>query len=95
MILVAGSANLDFVIRATHIPAPGETVLGREFKTFPGGKGANQAIACARAGGSATEMLLALGEDSFAAPIEDSLRAAGVRMGGSPRGSPALCGRMR
>ncbi len=80
MILVAGSANLDFVIRATHIPAPGETVLGREFKTFPGGKGANQAIACARAGGSATEMLLALGEDSFAAPIEDSLRAAGVRM---------------
>ena len=50
MILVAGSANLDFVVRAPHIPAPGETVLGRDFTTFPGGKGANQAVACARAG---------------------------------------------
>lgn len=80
MILVAGSANLDFVVRAAHIPAPGETVLGREFRTFPGGKGANQAIACARAGGCRTEMLLALGDDSFATPIEESLKAAGVRM---------------
>lgn len=80
MILVAGSANLDFVIRVSHVPAPGETVLGRELTTFPGGKGANQAIACARAGGATTEMLLALGEDQFAAPIEASLRSAGVRM---------------
>src|SRR5689334_614139 len=79
MILVAGSANLDFVVRAARIPAPGETVLGREFKIFPGGKGANQAVACARAGGIETEMLLALGEDAFAAPIEASLNAAGVR----------------
>jgi ribokinase len=79
-ILVAGSANLDFVVRAAHVPAPGETVLGREFATFPGGKGANQAVACARAGGAATRMLLALGEDSFAAPLEQSLRAAGVVM---------------
>jgi ribokinase len=80
MILVAGSANLDFVVRAPHIPAPGETVLGREFRTFPGGKGANQAIACARAGGSPTEMLLALGNDPYAAQIEESLQQAGVRM---------------
>jgi ribokinase len=80
MIVVAGSANLDFVVRAAHIPAPGETVLGRDFKTFPGGKGANQAVACARAGDVETEMLLALGEDAFAAPIEASLQAAGVRM---------------
>jgi ribokinase len=79
MILVAGSANLDFVVRASHIPAPGETVLGREFQTFSGGKGANQAIACARAGGAETEMLLALGTDVYAAPIEASLAAAGVR----------------
>lgn len=79
MILVAGSANLDFVVQAPHIPAPGETVLGRDFKTFPGGKGANQAIACARAGGTPTEMLLALGNDAFATPIELSLRDAGVR----------------
>jgi ribokinase len=80
MILVAGSANLDFVVRAPHIPAPGETVLGGDFHTYPGGKGANQAVACARAGAADTAMLLALGDDAFAGPIEDSLREAGVRL---------------
>lgn len=77
-VLVAGSANLDFVVRAPHIPAPGETVLGSNFETFPGGKGANQAVACARAGGAHTRMLLALGTDAFAQPLEASLREAGV-----------------
>ncbi len=80
MILVAGSANLDFVVRTPHIPAPGETVLGGEFRTYPGGKGANQAVACARAGAADTTMLLALGNDAFAVPIEQSLQRAGVRM---------------
>ena len=80
MILVAGSANLDFVVRADHIPQPGETVLGSDFQTFPGGKGANQAVACARAGGVPTHMLLALGQDAFAAPLETSLQGAGVQM---------------
>ena len=80
MILVAGSANLDFVVRADHIPAPGETVLGRDFSTFPGGKGANQAVACARAGGAATHMLLALGTDAYAVPLQASLAAAAVQM---------------
>ena len=80
MILVAGSANLDFVVRASHIPAPGETVLGSEFKTYPGGKGANQALACARAGGVATHMLLALGADAYALPLEASLKSAGVEL---------------
>lgn len=80
MVLVAGSANLDFVVRAPHIPAPGETVLGGAFNTFAGGKGANQALACARAGGVATHVLLALGEDAFAAPIEASLHGAGVTL---------------
>lgn len=80
MILVAGSANLDFVVRAPRIPQPGETVLGREFETFAGGKGANQAIASARAGGAPTAMLLALGNDRYAEPLEASLRAAGVRL---------------
>ena len=78
MILVAGSANLDFVVRAPHIPSPGETVLGGDFKTYPGGKGANQAVACARAGGAKTHLLAALGADAFAAPIEASLADAGV-----------------
>ncbi len=96
MILVAGSANLDFVVRADHIPAPGETVLGREFKTFPGGKGANQAVACARAGGADTAMLLALGDDAFASPLEASLKNAGVhlhihRSSTLPTGTAFIC----
>lgn len=96
MILVAGSANLDFVIRAARIPAPGETVLGHSFRIYPGGKGANQAVACARAGGAPSRMLLALGEDSFAVPIEESLRGAGVdlqvvRVAGQPTGAAFIC----
>ncbi|SDX81472.1 ribokinase [Lysobacter enzymogenes] len=79
-VLVAGSANLDFVVRAAHAPAPGETVLGRELATYPGGKGANQALACARAGGAPTRMLLALGADAHAEPIERSLRDGGVEL---------------
>lgn len=95
-ILVAGSANLDFVVRADHVPAPGETVLGREFATFPGGKGANQAVAAARAGGARTRMLLALGNDAFATPIEASLRDAGVesvivRQRQLPTGTAFIC----
>lgn len=94
-LLVAGSANLDFVVRASHVPAPGETVLGREFATFPGGKGANQAVACARAGGVDTSMLLALGEDPFAKTIEDSLADAGVAVqvvrSAQPTGTAFIC----
>ena len=96
MILVAGSSNLDFVVRAHHIPAPGETVLGRDFKTFPGGKGANQAVACARAGGAPTTLLTALGADSFASPLENSLREASVvahvvRVKDQPTGTAFIC----
>jgi ribokinase len=95
MILVAGSANLDFVVRAGHIPAPGETVLGRDFKTFPGGKGANQAVACARAGGVPTAMLLALGDDAFATPLVESLTQAGVQLhmvrAAEPTGTAFIC----
>ena len=95
-VLVAGSANLDFVVRAARVPAPGETVLGRGLRTFPGGKGANQAVACARAGGAATRMLLALGDDAFAAPVEASLRDAGValalrRIAGTATGTAFVC----
>jgi ribokinase len=95
-VLVVGSANLDFVIRVAHVPAPGETVLGRDARAFPGGKGANQAVASARAGGAPTRMLLALGDDANAAPIEASLRATGVqpeivRMPGAPTGMAFIC----
>lgn len=96
MILVAGSANLDFVVRANHIPQPGETVLGRDFTTFPGGKGANQAVASARAGGAVTHMLAALGTDAFAQPLEASLKGAGVvlhdvRSANEPTGTAFIC----
>lgn len=96
MILIAGSANLDFCVRAHHIPGPGETVLGRAFQTFPGGKGANQAIACARAGGVATSMLAAMGDDAFAVPLEESLRDAHVqlhlvRSTSQPTGTAFIC----
>ena len=94
-ILVAGSANLDFVVRAHHVPAPGETVLGRDLAIVPGGKGANQAVACARAG-VATRMVLALGEDAFAPLMEKSLRDAGVvlhivRVGQAASGVALIC----
>jgi ribokinase len=96
MILIAGSSNLDFVVRAHHIPAPGETVLGQDFQTFPGGKGANQAVACARAGGAVTHFLTGLGADAFAAPLEASLAGAGVhlhavRPEGQPTGTAFIC----
>jgi len=77
-VLVAGSANIDFVVRAPHVPAPGETVLGGDLAILPGGKGANQAVASARAGGASTAMLLALGDDSVASLLESSLIEAGV-----------------
>ena len=95
-VLIAGSANLDYVVRARRVPAAGETVMGRDLATFPGGKGANQAVAAARAGGVATAMLLALGEDAAAQVIETSLRGAGValnvlRTPGVATGSAFVC----
>ena len=79
-VLVAGSANMDFVVRVPHIPAPGETVLGGDLIVVPGGKGANQAVACARAGGARTMFLAALGDDPHAPLLTASLAAAGVEL---------------
>lgn len=63
-ILVVGSINMDLVVRVPHSPKPGETVLGGDFETFPGGKGANQAVAAARMGGEVT-MVGRVGSDNF------------------------------
>lgn len=79
-VLVAGSANADMVVRAARIPAPGETVLGGDLAVVPGGKGANQAVAAARAGGASVSMLLALGQDEAGDVLEQSLTEAGVRL---------------
>src|SRR5882672_184223 len=61
-ILVLGSSNTDMVIKVERIPKPGETILGGEFVTAAGGKGANQAVAAARAGGTVT-FIARLGTD--------------------------------
>lgn len=79
-IAVVGSANMDLVGLAERLPAPGETVLGDDFVMTPGGKGANQAIASARAGGECT-FLGAIGSDSFGVTINARLTAAGVNTG--------------
>ena len=63
-ILVVGSINMDLVVRVPHTPKPGETVLGGDFETFPGGKGANQAVAASRMGGEVT-MVGRVGNDDF------------------------------
>jgi len=63
-ILVVGSSNTDLIIRVPRIPRPGETVLGGEFATAAGGKGANQAVAAARAGGRVT-LVARIGADGF------------------------------
>lgn len=76
-VLVVGSINMDLVSTAKRIPAVGETVLGDSFSTIPGGKGANQAIAAARAGASVT-MAGKVGSDSFGAGLLQSLAADGV-----------------
>jgi len=76
-IVVVGSANMDLVGLAERLPAPGETVLGDDFVMTPGGKGANQAIAAARAGGEC-EFLGAIGSDSFGVTINARLVASGV-----------------
>ncbi|HUT62309.1 MAG TPA: ribokinase [Phycisphaerae bacterium] len=76
-ILVVGSINMDLVVRTPRMPEPGETVLGSGFKTTPGGKGANQAVAAARLGGNC-RMIGLLGEDAFGEGLLAGLKAEGV-----------------
>jgi ribokinase len=79
-IVVTGSLNMDFVVRVEHLPVAGETVLGSDFQTIPGGKGANQACAAGKAAGVGvlTRMVGRVGYDVFADQLKASLAAAGV-----------------
>ena len=76
-VCVLGSANMDLVVTVDRAPAPGETAVGHEFAQIPGGKGANQALAAARAGGD-VRMLGAVGDDAFGRRIRAVLEADGV-----------------
>jgi len=76
-ILVVGSVNMDLVLRAARMPAPGETVLGHDLITSPGGKGANQAVAAARLGADC-RMLGRIGDDAFGEELLDGLETEGV-----------------
>jgi ribokinase len=78
-VLVVGSSNTDLVVFCERLPKPGETVLGGEFKMFGGGKGANQAVAAARAGGDVT-FLGAYGSDSFGDAARERLAKEGIRL---------------
>ncbi len=71
-IVVVGSSNTDLVIFCERLPKPGETVLGGDFQTFGGGKGANQAVAAARAGG-AVSFVGAFGSDDFGQAARERL----------------------
>jgi ribokinase len=76
-VLVAGSINMDIVVTAARFPAVGETVAGSDVRFFPGGKGANQAVAAAKCG-APTALIGRLGEDAFAAELRAFLAGQGV-----------------
>ncbi|MQY33156.1 Ribokinase [Streptomyces sp. RB17] len=76
-IVVLGSTNMDLVTYVAKAPQRGETVTGREFRTIPGGKGSNQAIAAARAGATVS-MIGAVGNDAFGLRLRDTLEHSGV-----------------
>lgn len=76
-VVVVGSANADLVVSVPRRPGAGETVLGGELVTIPGGKGANQAVAAARLGAS-TSFVGRVGDDAHGRLLLESLRSAGV-----------------
>src|SRR5215472_14877894 len=80
-IVVVGSINCDLVAATPRIPIAGETVAGLSFQTFPGGKGANQAVAAARLGASVS-MVGKLGTDAFGSQLRESLEASQVNTDG-------------
>ena len=80
-VVVVGSLNMDLVMRTPRVPVGGETMHGHEFSTLPGGKGANQAVACARLGAKVS-MIGQVGNDGFGSTLRDGLAADGIDVGG-------------
>jgi ribokinase len=78
-IVVVGSSNTDMIIKMARIPKPGETIIGGDFSTAAGGKGANQAVAAARAGGNVT-FIARLGDDMFGQRARDGFIAENINV---------------
>jgi ribokinase len=78
-IVIAGSSNTDMIVKTERIPKPGETVIGGTFSMAAGGKGANQAVASARAGGKVT-FIARVGSDLFGSQAVKGFRADGIRV---------------
>lgn len=76
-ILVVGSINMDLVVRTPHVPLPGQTVMGYNFITSPGGKGANQAVGVARLGGQC-RFIGRVGSDAFGTQLLANMRNEGI-----------------
>ncbi len=90
-VVVVGSINMDLVARSQRIPHAGETVIGGDFRTVPGGKGANQAVAARRLGAQ-VRMLGRVGMDPFGSQLLDNLSKAGVDVTGVGRDPQAASG---
>lgn len=80
-IVVVGSLNMDLVMRTPRAPVGGETLTGHEFSTLPGGKGANQSVACVRLG-ARVAMIGRVGDDGFGHGLRDGLAADGIDVSG-------------
>src|SRR3954465_9395931 len=92
-IVVVGSSNTDMVVRVSKLPRPGETVIGGDFFTARGGKGANQAVAAARAGGFVA-LIACLGNDAIGDETLAALAAEGLAVAPRrPRAGPRAGGR--
>src|SRR6187200_3365130 len=83
-VLVVGSINVDLVVSLARLPDAGETVTGGEFARHGGGKGANQAVAAARAG-ARVRLVGAVGDDDLGAAAVDALAGEGVETGAIAR----------
>lgn len=81
-VVVVGSANVDLVMNPRDLPSPGVTVLAPSYKLLPGGKGANQAYACAKLGCESVSFIGATGDDDFSKLVLGNLEAAGVDVTG-------------
>jgi len=79
-IVVVGSLNMDLVMRIARVPEAGETLAGHDFRSLPGGKGANQAVACARLGGKVV-MIGQVGADPHGGSLRQGLEADGIDIG--------------